>query len=656
MFSDRARAVGVAVVSLLLAVAETTGTPADGKGKSDQILAVVAALQGRGARGCRPPEQPHDPSSTSAPLESWTIISSLTDPPNPAAQPFMDILSARVEQEGGLLRFVIVVRDTIPVVLPLPTDHLVYLWFVDADRDGSTGQVHGTLGSDFNVRAVVSDAVGGGFVDVTGSMPGGGTGEITIEGSQITITIGLSQIASPGEFDWRCSSFETINGVQGGGNGNETEIATATTLPPPPPPAEVRALPPLLMLSPAGPTTGQMGAEFIDEHGHPLPADPYHLQFFGPSDTSVASVDGNGTVTVHGVPVVFGDTPYMSLAADGVASVNATVVRSTAADLGVAHRYHPSSRVTYYLPDTIEGIDLEQITEDYDVLTASEVGYRLQDVAMGGSPFNDGMQYLVLDVTDDPITVPCGLSGNPVRLGWLHGEPVHNSCYIVNDPAHRVPQFFVILHEVGHNLTWASASFGQLAGASPDFLFVYSEGCASLAAMWSAWGIEACPGLVNDVGTAEIIDQFSALRDFFLADLAAYQAAGANYADIDPNILDGIFFDLRDRFGVECWFDFFSVFAPIDRPLPCSVSGTEQQASLVAAAFSASTGEDLRALFSTEYGFPIDNAAWPDLLACAQQTVSARTFNLEDICESAAAVFADGFDAGDTLAWSATIP
>ena len=42
---------------------------------------------------------------------------------------------------------------------------------VDADRNGTTGQPHGTLGSEFNVRAVVSELYGGGWVDVTGSLP-----------------------------------------------------------------------------------------------------------------------------------------------------------------------------------------------------------------------------------------------------------------------------------------------------------------------------------------------------------------------------------------------------------------------------------------------------------------------------------------------------
>ena len=647
-------AVLVALLPLLAALVAAADPPGKNQMPDAALEMAVRAVQGPGATDCQPATQGQAAADGAA--ESWTTIGSLTDPSNPGAQAFSDILAARVEQEGGLLRFVIEVRGAIPSSLPLPEDSITYLWLVDADRNGATGQPHGTLGSEFNVRAVVSELYGGGWVDVTGTLPGGGFGTVEIAGSQITIDVGIGQIAAPADFDWRCSTFETINGVPGSGNGSETAIALAVTLAAPPAPAEVRSLPPLMMLSPAGPTTGQMAAELLDEHGHMLSNDPYHLQFFGPADTSVASVDASGTVTVHGVPVEFDDTPYMSLAADGVASVNATVVRSTATDLGVNHRSYPSDHIAYYLPENIEGVDLDQITESFDVVRATEVAYRLQEVAMGGRPFGGGRQYLVLDVSDDPDTVPCGLSGNPVRLGWEYGEPVHNSCYIVNDPANRVPQFFVIFHELGHNFTWASGAFGTLVNASTDVGFVYSEGCASLAAMWSGWGIEACPGVVNDTGTSEVSDQFELLRTNFLAELATYQAAGANYATIDPNVVDGIFFELLDQFGAECWFDFFSLFAPIGEPLPCSISGTDQQATLVAAAFSASTGQDLRDLFETDYGFPIDDAAWPTLLACAQQKVAARTFDQQAICDAVVALFADGFESGDTAPWSTTVP
>jgi hypothetical protein len=84
----------------------------------------------------------------------------LTDPENHEIYGFVDILSARVEQDGGLLTFVIETRGDIPTTLSQPDDSIIYLWFVDADNNPSTGQPHGDLGSEFNVRTVISERYG----------------------------------------------------------------------------------------------------------------------------------------------------------------------------------------------------------------------------------------------------------------------------------------------------------------------------------------------------------------------------------------------------------------------------------------------------------------------------------------------------------------
>jgi hypothetical protein len=44
------------------------------------------------------------------------------------------------------------------------------VWYVDADEDSSAGQEHGAVGGEFNVRVVIGETCGGGWVDVTGGM------------------------------------------------------------------------------------------------------------------------------------------------------------------------------------------------------------------------------------------------------------------------------------------------------------------------------------------------------------------------------------------------------------------------------------------------------------------------------------------------------
>ena len=62
---------------------------------------------------------------------------------------------------------------------------------MDTDNDPGTGQPHGAVGSEFNVRAVVGQSSVGGFVDVTGSLPGGGLGTVVFDGARVEISIGM---------------------------------------------------------------------------------------------------------------------------------------------------------------------------------------------------------------------------------------------------------------------------------------------------------------------------------------------------------------------------------------------------------------------------------------------------------------------------------
>jgi hypothetical protein len=57
----------------------------------------------------------------------------------------------------------------------------------------------------------------------------------------------------------------------------------------------------------------------------------------------------------------------------------------------------------------------------------------------------------------------------------------------------------------------------------------------------------------------------------------------------------------------------------------------------VVAALSASCGQDLRGTFRSEYGFPLDDAAWPEILDAVQARVAARTWTPLAVGEGAIA-------------------
>jgi len=149
------------------------------------------------------------------------IIGTLTDPCNLSITGYTDIISAKVEKSGLQLTFYITTRSPIPASVTDPCS-ITYIWFVDADNNPQTGQnPGGNVGSEFNVRAVITPTVEG-WVDITGAWsPGGGQGTVAINGNELKMTINMSQIGSPDLFHFRCDACTW--------NGSQTENSNGVT-------------------------------------------------------------------------------------------------------------------------------------------------------------------------------------------------------------------------------------------------------------------------------------------------------------------------------------------------------------------------------------------------------------------------------------------
>ncbi len=553
-----------------------------------------------------------------------TVLSELADPADPGVDASLDILAASVAQEGGRLTFTMQLRGPLPATLPEPDDTQTYLWFVDTDQDPATGQPHGEVGSEFNVRAVIGETYGGGWVDVTGAEPGGGAGAVSIAGDTVTIAVWMDQLATPASFTWRCATFRIFGSVYANGN-LDTAVATATTLPYTPP-ARVEVTTPILILCPSGPATGQLQVELRDAEGNVLPAEGHAIAYHS-TNGAVATVDADGLVTAVAPPAEHWQTPYIEVWADGVMAANSAVVRVNAVDVGVELTPRATPHLTFCLPDAIEGVDLAAVTEGFQVVEATELAYMAQRGGVGAAHADAGRQYLVLDVASDPVTSVCGASGNPLRLGWTWGMPVHNTCYIINEPGHERPQWFVIWHELGHNFTMSCNSFNMfLWTPSGPHNSAWCEGLASLAAMWSWRVVVDAPGTLGPLARSDVDAHFCDQRDRFQSALDAWRAAGHDYGAIDADIVDGIMLEMWGRYGLKCWYDLFSTFLPATDPIPVAMDSIEKQATWIVAAVSVSSGEDQRELFATEYGFPIDEAAWPEILAAVQPRIEARAW------------------------------
>lgn len=560
-----------------------------------------------------------------------TVLSSLVDGANTGTNASLDILAADIAQDGGRLTCSMQLRGPLPAALPMPDDVQTYLWYLDTDNDPGTGQPHGELGSEFNVRAVIGQTYGGGWIDVTGAVPGGGDGAVTIDGSTISITVWLNQVGDPDTFTWRCATHAESSGSWEPGN-DDTMVATATTLPYTPP-ARAAVVTPILELCPTGPATGQLQVVLRDANGNVLPNED-HVFAYRSTNPAVATVDADGVVTAITPPEFHWQTPYVDVWVDGVMADNSAVIRVNAVDVGVTHQEYPGAHVSFYLPPVVEGVDLEALTADYEVVAATDLAWLAQEQALGFNPNHCGTEWFVLDVAGDPQTSVCGASGNPVRLGWTTGYSEHNSCYIINDPARRRPQWFVLWHELGHNFTTSCNAFNMfLWTPSETHNSTYSEGLASLAALYTWRRLLDYPTSLGPLALGDIDNNFCDSWGVYQEALANYRAGGRDYDTIDADVLDGILMEMWAGYGIKCWYDLFSTFQPVEAPIPVPIDTVEKQATWFVAAMCASTGQDLRDLFAEEYGFPLDLSAWDEIMGVVQARVEARDFYASGVGE-----------------------
>jgi hypothetical protein len=233
---------------------------------------------------------------------------------------------------------------------------------------------------------------------------------------------------------------------------------------------EVWTEPPILLLSTKDEPVGHLTVKALNADGSPAGLLSRSVTFWG--GNSVATVDASGTVTALRPPTTFSETPYMTVTVDGQWVRNATVVRVTASSLGLAMRDFPGYFVSYRIADILGPFHYGDLTRDLQVVEVTDAVFQLEQRLSGYRPDAGGRQFIVLDPGFDlDGTVPCGLSGNPVRLGT--GVENLRSCYGGVDWI----QWGIIAHELGHDFL-PHAALGQIAGGLPQAV-AFFEGLAS---------------------------------------------------------------------------------------------------------------------------------------------------------------------------------
>jgi len=364
--------------------------------------------------------------------------------------------------------------------------------------------------------------------------------------------------------------------------------------------------PPIMLLSTSGTKEGVLTVEAFDAFGSRI--QNMSLQFVS-GNPSVATVDDSGTVTAVQPPILFWDTPYITAYIDGYQVDNAAVIRVTTSDLGLTMKGLRGTHVAFYVPEqkmhqwvVPQGYDYGEILTEGDAIRLSDAAYEFQLEATGYTPFGGGIQYLVNDPghgTDG--TVPCGLSGNPIRLGTDLDAPWQSTAVIVGDtPA--FPQYWIFWHEMGHNFLGPQKKLYQLYWSKGP---QYGEAFASILGLYTRIRLEeqaTSLRIPNNI-LAEIQKTITYKTT---QPLDAYLRNNPDYSKVDvPVVYDTINY-LTAKYGEELIPRLFSAFMPVDSVFSFTVDSEVKQSTLFVALMSAATGEDQRSQYRS-WAFPVDD-------------------------------------------------
>jgi hypothetical protein len=430
--------------------------------------------------------------------------------------------------------------------------------------------------------------------------------------SLVNITASGAVYAVPGKAG-RCWITAKVDGVM---SSNRVEVTVGSVL----------LLPPILLLSPDSPT-GKLLVEAYDAYGSGIT--PRTVEYSS-SSPSVATVDNTGLVTAIRPPKTFGETPVISAKVDGFTVPNAAIVRVTRDNLGLTMRALPGKHVVFYIPEQpVQGFDYQKIFRDYDVVRLTDIAYELESEATGVVPYGGSTLFLVSDPGHEDGTVPCGLSGNPIRLGSSVDKPA--SC-MISCGGTGFPAWFVYFHEMGHDFTLEGVKPAQFFFGGASHTAVYVEGLATALAMYVAKMIEERASIYNI--SRNIVDNVVTLWHFgSTPSLNRYVSSGAHYDNMDPDVLDEMIDVICTRYGYDSLFKFYSLFLPRDVPFTFTIDSDAKQATVFVAALSAATGADLRPQFR-EWGFPIDDEfyakIWDEVYRLVNQRVHTLTVSFPE--------------------------
>ncbi len=367
--------------------------------------------------------------------------------------------------------------------------------------------------------------------------------------------------------------------------------------------------PPSLHLSLGTPSSIHLAV--VDRTGKPVAG---VLSFYG-YDTSLIAVAADGGVTPLRSEASNEIGTWVRAAVNGSEAANSSVVRVLSQARPEVFNTITTTHTLLYYPASINGADLSADVARHQIPLVNEYGYIIQSSLLGLQPFQGARQVFAVDFGETEQQRVCGISGNPIRLGWNIAGNAWQNCFLVPFIAPRSPQWVVMQHELAHNFTLASQIFQQSLG-----IFQYTEGVATAASLTSLSMVVNTPAVypVSSEAASSIQQQISFWSKNVTDSYQAWLGSGANFAALNPDDVDGIWLHYQAQRPADFAVRFFTPLQPkyacILQPL-LNTLGVNDQHTAFAALVSAARGQDLSAEFSANYHYPLNNPLFNALLA-----------------------------------------
>ena len=291
---------------------------------------------------------------------------------------------------------------------------------------------------------------------------------------------------------------------------------------------------------------------------------------------------------------------------------------------------YEGENVLFYLPGDMclspTGITLDEMMNQFEVPAVADAVYELQYDLLGIRPYWVERQFWVGMVATETSNI-CGLSGNPIKLGFRLDKPVPTSCVQVGLTGE--PHWSVYFHELGHQ----AGSSLSLSGFFHDNTIsiepaVFTEANASICALYAMKVIIDNPNIydfkesaIESLNSSESYGGFMRRRNRYLSQLAIYEE-DPQFGELTPDIVDGIYVTLCELYGWNKLERFFSIFLPETDLLP-SYSKSHHNTFFVAS-LSAAFEDDLLSIFVDTWGFPVDEVAYYEMLPELRRRASLR--------------------------------